>query len=184
MPVWFFIYLFIHFIYPLTGKVKVQGASEIVLTYFVKQGGGVDDTNGFDEYIVIWDRIVDKLVLEFSIKAPLLVPGIIATATASIPNTETPLGLSGIVLSNSVEEVKHLYYEVGQSTSIITGEFLILLISYILVFLYISLVMSKVDLVKSKFGLGFAAVMMIFSSLLMSVGLWEFLGVDTMLVPW
>ncbi len=59
-----------------------------------------------------------------------------------------------------------------------------MLFAYFLVFLYISLVVSKVDLVKSKFGLGITAVAMIFSSLFMSVGLWDILGVRTMLIPW
>ncbi|KAI8821348.1 sterol-sensing domain of SREBP cleavage-activation-domain-containing protein [Fimicolochytrium jonesii] len=77
-----------------------------------------------------------------------------------------------------------LYYEFGSSTSIFTGESLVLGVMYIIVFLYISLVLGKVDLVKSKFALGFGAVITVFTGLVMSVGLCSFLGVQTSLVPW
>jgi hypothetical protein len=66
----------------------------------------------------------------------------------------------------------------------LSAEFYILLLSYILVFTYISLVMSKVDLVQSRFGIGLSACWVIFSSLFMSVGLWYKIGFESMLVPW
>ncbi|KAJ3023399.1 hypothetical protein HKX48_003316 [Thoreauomyces humboldtii] len=66
----------------------------------------------------------------------------------------------------------------------LTGESLVLSVMYLIVFLYISLVLGKVDLVKSKFALGFGAVVTVFSGLIMSVGLCSILGVQTSLVPW
>ncbi|ORY37662.1 sterol response element binding protein cleavage-activating protein [Rhizoclosmatium globosum] len=63
-------------------------------------------------------------------------------------------------------------------------EYAIVLLSYIIVFFYISLVLGRVELVKSKFGLGMGAVIMVFSSLTMSVGLTSWMGVTSTLVPW
>ncbi|KAJ3088491.1 hypothetical protein HK100_008024, partial [Physocladia obscura] len=61
-------------------------------------------------------------------------------------------------------------------------EFVIIVLSYVIVFFYISLVLGRVELVKSKFALGFGAVLMVFSALTMSVGLTCWLGVTTSLV--
>ncbi|KAJ3340741.1 hypothetical protein HDU93_006411 [Gonapodya sp. JEL0774] len=44
--------------------------------------------------------------------------------------------------------------------------------------------LGKVDLVKSKFGLGFVAVLTVVLSLIMSVGLCGMLGVEFSIVPW
>lgn len=51
-------------------------------------------------------------------------------------------------------------------------------------FLYISLSVGRVDLVKSKYGLGIAAVATVFVSLLMSIGLCSVFGVTLTLMPW
>ncbi|KAJ3223277.1 hypothetical protein HK099_001318 [Clydaea vesicula] len=162
------------------GNVKILAANELVLTYFLEQGynqTNENDPTKMEDYIVIWDRIIQSVISDYEINAPLSV------FKTSIKINDEVLYKSTLQSWRSGEEVKHLYYEYGGS-NIFTGEFSILLVSYILVFVYISLVMSKVDLVKSKFGLGLTAVVMIFSSLFMSVGLWELLGINSMLVPW
>ncbi|KXS19336.1 hypothetical protein M427DRAFT_474417 [Gonapodya prolifera JEL478] len=66
----------------------------------------------------------------------------------------------------------------------LSAEHFLILLSYILVFLYISLRVGKVDLVKSKFGLGFVAVLTVVLSLVMSVGLCGLLGIEFSMVPW
>lgn len=65
-----------------------------------------------------------------------------------------------------------------------SAEFYILATTYVLALAYVWAVMAKVDVVKSKFGLGFSALVACASSLFMSVGLWDKAGFDTMLVPW
>ncbi|KAI9209504.1 sterol-sensing domain of SREBP cleavage-activation-domain-containing protein [Polychytrium aggregatum] len=62
----------------------------------------------------------------------------------------------------------------------------VLLLCYAIVFVYISLVMQKIDLVKSKFGIGFGAILMVVASMLMAVGLCILMGFDQLnqLVPW
>ena len=61
---------------------------------------------------------------------------------------------------------------------------LLLGLSYFLVFLYISLSLGRVDLVKSRFGLGFSAVVLVLSSFTMSFGVCSLLGIHLDLVPW
>lgn len=72
----------------------------------------------------------------------------------------------------------------GKTSTILTGESLVLSVMYLIAFLYISLVLGKMDLVKSKFALGFGAVVSVFSGFVMSVGLCSMLGVKTSLLPW
>ncbi|KAI8600321.1 sterol-sensing domain of SREBP cleavage-activation-domain-containing protein [Dissophora ornata] len=56
--------------------------------------------------------------------------------------------------------------------------------AYFVMFLYISLSVGRVDLVKSKYGLGIAAVATVFVSLMMSIGLCSVFGVTLTLMPW
>ena len=65
-----------------------------------------------------------------------------------------------------------------------SAEFWVLAICYFLVFMYISLSLGRIELVKSKFGLGFSAVFTIFASLVMSVGTCSVIGVELRMVPW
>ncbi|KAG0216104.1 hypothetical protein BGX28_006000 [Mortierella sp. GBA30] len=71
-----------------------------------------------------------------------------------------------------------------QPTSNISAEYWLLAMAYFVMFLYISLSVGRVDLVKSKYGLGIAAVATVFVSLLMSIGLCSVFGVTLTLMPW
>ncbi|KAJ3073424.1 hypothetical protein HDU98_001544 [Podochytrium sp. JEL0797] len=81
-------------------------------------------------------------------------------------------------------DIRNVYYIFSEPEDLISIEFVILVVSYLIVFFYISLVLGRVELVKSKFGLGLGAVVMVFSSLIMSVGLTTWMGVTSELVPW
>ncbi|KAJ3050879.1 hypothetical protein HK097_008144 [Rhizophlyctis rosea] len=83
-----------------------------------------------------------------------------------------------------VGETEALYHKSYSRGTLYKGEALLLSASYLIVFLYISLVVGRVDLVKSKFALGFGAVFAVVCSMLMSVGLCSMLGIQTSLVPW
>ncbi|KAJ3144771.1 chitin deacetylase [Irineochytrium annulatum] len=146
-------------------------ADSIVITYFLEErrgaAGGGDDFGGGPGAgwtSEVWDRIW-------------------SAALEAGQRAET----SGVEVGwRSKGEVKHLYYVFdggGDEDRWMSAEMMILFVSYGIVFLYISLVLGRVELVKSKFGLGLAAVVMVFGSLLMSVGLSSMMGVKTSLVP-
>ncbi|KAG0232436.1 hypothetical protein BGW42_008154 [Actinomortierella wolfii] len=66
----------------------------------------------------------------------------------------------------------------------ISAEYWLLAMAYFVMFLYISLSVGRVDLVKSKYGLGIAAVATVFVSLVMSIGICSVFGVTLTLMPW
>ncbi|KAG0201974.1 hypothetical protein BGX33_009992 [Mortierella sp. NVP41] len=74
--------------------------------------------------------------------------------------------------------------EHAQPRTNISAEYWLLGAAYFVMFLYISLSVGRVDLVKSKYGLGIAAVATVFVSLLMSIGLCSVFGVTLTLMPW
>ncbi|KAF9910132.1 hypothetical protein EC991_007264 [Linnemannia zychae] len=74
--------------------------------------------------------------------------------------------------------------EHAQPRTNISAEYWLLGMAYFVMFLYISLSVGRVDLVKSKYGLGIAAVATVFVSLLMSIGLCSVFGVTLTLMPW
>ncbi|KAI9029344.1 sterol-sensing domain of SREBP cleavage-activation-domain-containing protein [Hyaloraphidium curvatum] len=61
---------------------------------------------------------------------------------------------------------------------------LLIVLAYLTVFLYISLSLGRVELVKSKFGLGIAALATVLGSLTMSMGILDVAGVPIGLVQW
>lgn len=77
-----------------------------------------------------------------------------------------------------------LLQEHAQPRTNISAEYWLLGMAYFVMFLYISLSVGRVDLVKSKYGLGIAAVATVFVSLLMSIGLCSVFGVTLTLMPW
>eukprot|EP00731_Ephydatia_muelleri_P015675 Em0009g99a len=68
----------------------------------------------------------------------------------------------------------HFYYE-AEWTLV---EFAPLLCLYFIVFLYITFSVGKIDLVKSKWGLGFTAVVTVLASLIMSLGICTLFGLS------
>lgn len=70
--------------------------------------------------------------------------------------------------------VNHFYYE-AEWTLV---EFAPLLCLYFIVFLYITFSVGKIDLVKSKWGLGFTAVVTVLASLSMSLGICTLFGLS------
>ncbi|KND00509.1 hypothetical protein, variant [Spizellomyces punctatus DAOM BR117] len=147
-----------------TGTLK--SAQSMVITYFLTER---NHTSPIRETVSdVWDKLWESVFPPSSqMDASNIVDG--------LPN---PLSW------RANGEVKHIFYEFARSTTLLNGESLVLSVMYLIVFLYISLVLGKVDLVKSKFALGFGAVVTVFSGLIMSVGLCSMLGVKTSLVPW
>ena len=65
-----------------------------------------------------------------------------------------------------------------------SAEVWLLGVAYLVMFMYISLSLGRVELVKSKFGLGLSAVVTVVFALLMSVGICNLLGTPLTLLPW
>ncbi|XP_078571709.1 sterol regulatory element-binding protein cleavage-activating protein-like isoform X1 [Branchiostoma floridae x Branchiostoma japonicum] len=76
------------------------------------------------------------------------------------------------VTQDSEEQITHMHFK--EEFSII--ELVPLLATYLILFLYISFSVSKIEFVKSKWGLALAAVMTVIASLLMSIGLCTLFG--------
>ncbi|KAI8813555.1 sterol-sensing domain of SREBP cleavage-activation-domain-containing protein [Cladochytrium replicatum] len=153
---------------------ELVSAGSIVITFFLKdldavQFGGCKTSD-------LWDKLWNDSILDHRSER-----GYGYAGAGAITRVDDPLER----VWRGKGDVKHLYYQFGENVQRITSEHVVLAISYSLVFLYISLVLGRVDLVKSKFGLGAAAVCMVLYSFAMSIGLCEFLGVETsVLVPW
>ncbi|TPX71228.1 hypothetical protein SpCBS45565_g01237 [Spizellomyces sp. 'palustris'] len=147
-----------------TGTLK--GAESMVITYFLTERNHESPIR--ETVSDVWDKLWE------SVFPPL----------SQMDASSTVDGLPNPLSWRANGEVKHIFYEFARSTTLLNGESLVLSVMYLIVFLYISLVLGKVDLVKSKFALGFGAVVTVFSGLIMSVGLCSMLGVKTSLVPW
>ncbi|KAJ3098198.1 hypothetical protein HDU97_004207 [Phlyctochytrium planicorne] len=187
----------------------IKGAASIVLTYFLEDRFDAEQ-NGTGGRVTeaIWDEIWKRAVKAHDNGAvtsdfferkegPNHPPRLIATTTANAPRpTTSSTSTTWEVPTRSLREIawraqgeaKHLFYVFGERSDAsqeggISAEYMLLFVSYGLVFLYISLVLGRFELVKSKFGLGLGAVVMVFCSLLMSVGLSSMMGVTTSLAP-
>ncbi|KAJ9574024.1 hypothetical protein L9F63_008550, partial [Diploptera punctata] len=73
---------------------------------------------------------------------------------------------------NSDEEILHIYFPGKSSMS----EFVPLTVTYFILFLYMYFSVRKIELVKSKLGMAFSAVVTVLASLSMSIGLCFFFG--------
>ncbi|KAI9096902.1 sterol-sensing domain of SREBP cleavage-activation-domain-containing protein [Phlyctochytrium arcticum] len=142
-------------------------AQSMVLSFFLVERKD-DNSRGIGGLDHIWDKLLESVVTQ-----SLQVSTTTRQSDLPLPNTWRAQG-----------DVKHLYYEFTGTSFGLNSETLVLAVMYLIVFFYISLVVGKVDLVKSKFALGFGAVVTVCSGLTMSVGVCSTLGVKTSLVPW
>lgn len=76
------------------------------------------------------------------------------------------------------DNVVHIYYK-GEHRELI--ELAPLCVTYFLVFLYLAFSVGKIEMVKSKWGLAFSAVISVIASLVMAAGLCSFFGLVTTL---
>ncbi|KAI8353467.1 hypothetical protein B0O80DRAFT_498889 [Mortierella sp. GBAus27b] len=100
--------------------------------------------------------------------------------------SKTPFMVRAISGADSPQHVSRRLVtdESTQLRTNISVEHWLLVTAYLVMFLYISLSVGKVDLVKSKYGLGIAAVATVSVSLLMSIGICSLFGVTLTLMPW
>lgn len=83
--------------------------------------------------------------------------------------------------ANDASNITHVFYEFRDEERT-SADVWFLVLSYTIVFLYISFSIGKFHMVKSKFGLGFTAVVTVFCSLIMAVSFCVALGVNPTLV--
>ncbi|CAO3574475.1 unnamed protein product [Mortierella alpina] len=164
-----------------------QGSASLVFTYVLRGEGETQDQLDVRR---AWRLIFEQLVRE------LQVPKATQDDTHDInadPLSEhsgtflsTPFATRGTAAHHpSKLGSKRLVSEKNiQPRSNISAEYWLLAMAYFVMFLYISLSVGRVDLVKSKYGLGIAAVATVFVSLLMSIGLCSVFGVTLTLMPW
>ncbi|KAF9171431.1 hypothetical protein BGX21_008199 [Mortierella sp. AD011] len=103
-----------------------------------------------------------------------------------LTSSESPFMIRVFPAADSSQSVSRrlVTEESAQPRTNISAEYWLLAMAYFVMFLYISLSVGRVDLVKSKYGLGIAAVVTVFVSLLMSIGVCSVLGVTLTLMPW
>jgi len=147
-------------------------ADSLVLTYFLQVPA--DETR--EETITKWEHFWTSFV------ANAAVHGVFSGSLGDQGGVAVTFSFEA--MERTPGSPKYLYYKFKQPSFHDSAEFWLLAISYFLVFLYISLSLGRIELVKSKFGLGLAAVFTIFASLVMSVGTCAVIGVELSLVPW
>ncbi|KAF9960579.1 hypothetical protein BGZ70_008559 [Mortierella alpina] len=164
-----------------------QGSASLVFTYVLRGEG--ETLNQLDVRRV-WRLIFEQLVRELQVPkatqddtqdqnadalpehpGTFLFTSFAARGTAA--HHPSKLGSKRLVSEKNI-----------QPRSNISAEYWLLAMAYFVMFLYISLSVGRVDLVKSKYGLGIAAVATVFVSLLMSIGLCSVFGVTLTLMPW
>ncbi|KAF9915883.1 hypothetical protein BX616_005148 [Lobosporangium transversale] len=149
-----------------------------------------------------WRLIFNRLILELQADldqhdmihdvrnphkaSPIATEDTLPLKFAPIGNTSLQFMVQGILpmdLSQTISR-RLVTEENAQPRTNISAEYWLLAMAYFVMFLYISLSVGRVDLVKSKYGLGIAAVATVFVSLLMSIGLCSVFGVTLTLMPW
>lgn len=76
------------------------------------------------------------------------------------------------------DDIVHIYYK-GEDRELL--ELAPLCVTYFIVFLYLAFSVGKIEMVKSKWGLAFSAVICVIASLIMASGLCSFFGLVTTL---
>ncbi|KAF9984023.1 hypothetical protein BGZ75_004408 [Mortierella antarctica] len=163
-----------------------QDSASLVFTYFLR---GEGETQGQLDVRRAWRLIFEQLVKELhaarATQDDMQDPTVDPTSEQA-PSFSTLFATRGTTAHHpSRLGSKRLVSEKNiQPRSNISAEYWLLAMAYFVMFLYISLSVGRVDLVKSKYGLGIAAVATVFVSLLMSIGLCSVFGVTLTLMPW
>jgi hypothetical protein len=112
--------------------------------------------------------------------------------TAAAPTPTAPAGSGGSGSSSHDDWATVLTAPAAAAAAVVaaaaalelSAEVWLLGVAYLVVFLYVSLSLGRVELVRSKFGLGLSAVVTVIFALLMSVGVCHLLGSPLTLLPW
>lgn len=149
-----------------------------------KDNGNVHSASSF-VFTYLVDGRADNAEIWWRIRAALLERGLgVQTDSTWDPPLSLPKGkVEGTAASNLPPRIEpqttfsRLQFDFSVNHIVIVG-------AYLTVFLYISLSLGRVELVKSKFGLGIAAITTVFGSLTMSMGIMDVAGVTISLIQW
>ncbi|CAG8485397.1 6346_t:CDS:2 [Paraglomus occultum] len=138
-----------------TKSTKIKGAKSIILTYFLK-------ATAIDLWEKIWEQVTKN--------------GDICQVGGGTLIDSVDLRVEG--------ESKHLYLQFNNRPRDHKAEYILLFLGYLVGFLYVSLSLGRLNLVKSKFGLGFAALAQVFASLTVALSICSLLGFKLTILPW
>ncbi|KAF9380248.1 hypothetical protein CPC16_010411 [Podila verticillata] len=181
-------------------------ASSLAITFFLR-GDSTEGSNYYPKGVNVervWKLIFDRLLHEWDASLQASLPHNMsldrtddrdkdypesARVNHSPPTPSSRLADFSIDISSDIGKAhagsrRLVSEEYAKPRSNISAEYWLLGMAYFVMFLYISLSVGRVDLVKSKYGLGIAAVATVFVSLLMSIGLCSVFGVTLTLMPW
>jgi hypothetical protein len=145
---------------------NVHSASSFVLTYFIDGRGNNAE---------VWWRI----------RGALLEAGLAAKAVHSWdPPLERTSNSSAVSAEPKAPRIEPQTTLARVQFFSFSFNHLVIAVSYLTVFLYISLSLGRIELVKSKFGLGIAAITTVFGALTMSMGILDIAGVTIRLMQW
>lgn len=140
---------------------RIRSASALVLTYFIRE----HNTCLKAGYKDAWNMIMSQ----------------VSNDDDSLSDTSGWPSFQIIQESGEAKNVLFNFNEEGAQPA--RAEVFLLALGYLVVFLYISLSIGRMHLVKSKFGLGFAALAQVFFSLILSLSLCSLFNVRMTLVP-
>ncbi|CAI2172240.1 14778_t:CDS:2 [Funneliformis geosporum] len=139
---------------------RIVSADSIILTYYLDGMGECAE----DQTLAIWDTLWNQ-VMDANDTCHIVGERIKAF-DVDFKDTST-----------------HIVFDFNRNTEF-PAEFIILAFEYLVVFLYISLSLGRLNSVKSKFGLAFSTVVQVFVSLVISLSVCSLFGVTLTLVSW
>ncbi|CAG8440780.1 7096_t:CDS:2 [Funneliformis mosseae] len=142
----------------LTGKIV--SADSIILTYYLDGMGECAE----DQTLAIWDLLWNQVMN--------------ANDTCHIVGER----IKGFDIDFK-DTSTHIVFDFNRSKEF-PAEFFILALEHLVVFLYISLSLGRLNSVKSKFGLAFSTVVQVFVSFVISLSVCSLFGVTLTLVSW
>ncbi|CAG8436339.1 9077_t:CDS:2 [Funneliformis caledonium] len=142
----------------LTGKIV--SADSIILTYYLDGMGECAE----DQTLAIWDLLWNQVMN--------------ANDTCHIVGER----IKGFDIDFK-DTSTHIVFDFNRSMEF-PAEFFILALEHLVVFLYISLSLGRLNSVKSKFGLAFSTVVQVFVSFVISLSVCSLFGVTLTLVSW
>ncbi|KAG9290091.1 hypothetical protein G9A89_010397 [Geosiphon pyriformis] len=133
---------------------RIIGAESIILTYFLEDMSNWPEGMTVEIWELLWQKVMQNQDMGH-------------------------IGGSQVEAVNIVNhgELEHLLYYFNNSQYGITAEYSLLALVSLCWFLYISFSIGRLNVVKSKFGLGFSAVAQMIASLISSVSICSLFGV-------
>ncbi|RUS33240.1 sterol-sensing domain of SREBP cleavage-activation-domain-containing protein [Jimgerdemannia flammicorona] len=151
----------------------IYGADSVILTYFLQDHGTVDRDTVMRIWNAVWEKIVDGGEIMGGFKG----------VNVQISRAEEASVKPRAIFRKGKGESKFAIFQHNYLPSPFPHSFL-LFTFYISIFFFVSHYFGRVQLVKSKYGLGLTAVCLIFASVSCAIGVSALLDLRMRLVPW